>query len=58
MRIYLRRRDIIDQTGLPYRHIDRLLKAEVLKGLRPGGRGRRLYPREEVERVFQIKVAL
>lgn len=42
--------------GIGYRYIDRLLTAGALQGVRFGGRGRRWYPRAEVERVFQIKV--
>lgn len=54
--LFMRRRDVVKITGIPYGQIDRLLKAEVLPSVKVGGKGRRLYRREDVERVFQIKL--
>jgi hypothetical protein len=56
MKQLYRRRDLVEKIGLPYGQVDRLLRAGVLKGQKVAGRGRNHYHKDEIERVFQVKL--
>ena len=55
VKLLLRRNQISSITGVGLKQIDKLVKAGVLPVFKPAG-FRAYYRKEDVERVFQIKL--
>ena len=47
---------MVTLTGVNYQQITKLVKAGVLPAIKPGGFGRAYFRKEDVEKVFQIKL--
>lgn len=55
-KVLLRRRDWLDRVGVSRGYADKLVRLGVIPVIRPGGRGKALYRKEDIERVFQVKL--
>lgn len=55
VKLLLRRGQVASLTGVNYQQINKLVKAGVLPVVKPGGL-RAYYRKEDIERIFQIKL--
>ncbi len=54
--LLLRRRDIVELVGTNYSYINKLIDTGTLEEIRPIKSGRAFFRRDDIERIFKIKL--